>query len=74
MPQTTITLSQHDLDVIRLIAEETGESFSSVCSRCIQHGLYSEIERLNKAQHFIKSTQEFKKTRGKERIDSNEGE
>ena len=60
MPQITVTIPPNDKEIIELIADRTGASFSSVAAQCINSGLYVELEKLNRSEEFKKIFRQIK--------------
>ena len=50
--QITVTLADHDYDLLQLVVEESGKSQSSIAAQCISDGLFMQLEKLNKAEAF----------------------
>ena len=48
MPEISITVSQYTVDLLSELAEESGQSRSSLAAECLKQGLISEVEQRNK--------------------------
>ena len=61
MPQVGVTISEELNQLIQELAEETGQSASSLMADFLKQGAYSEAEALNKVRVFRKLKNESEK-------------